>query len=261
MLLLEDLTHALDAATFAREALGLDLDSWQADVLTSPSKRLLMNVTRQGGKSTTAAAKALHRAVYSPGSLVLMVSPSLRQSTELYRKWRDLAHRMDVPPVMVQDTTTSATLSNGSRVVSLPSSESTIRGYSAVDLLLFDEASRVDDALYGACRPMVAVSDGAIVAMSTPWGKQGWFWQAWEQSGDRWERFEVAAQDCPRISAAFLEEERESLPPLFFESEYLCRFTETLDSVFRSDDIFAALDTTITPLFGATRVAEIHARA
>ncbi len=250
MLLREDLKHALDPVLFAHE-LGIVPDDWQAAALRSPSRRRLWNACRQSGKSTTAAIMALHRASFTPGSLVLMVSPSLRQSTELYRKWRDLAHRMDVPPVMVQDTTTSATLSNGSRVVSLPSSESTIRGYSAVDLLLFDEATRVDDALYGACRPMVAVSDGAIVAMSTPWGKRGWFYEAWEQ-GDRWQRFEVPASDCPRISATFLEEERRALPPLVFDSEYQCLFTETLDSVFRTEDIFAAIDTTITPLFGGS---------
>lgn len=238
-----------DAALFAREALGLELDQWQEQVLASSSKRQLLNVTRQGGKSTTAAVKALHTAAFQPGSLVLMVSPSLRQSNELYRKWRDLAGTMPQPIAMEEDTKTSATLSNGSRVVSLPSSEATVRGYSAVDLLIFDEASRVDDALYGACRPMVAVSDGSIVAMSTPWGKRGWWYEAWEH-GSAWEQVKVTAFDCPRISSAFLEEERASLPPLFFESEYLCEFTDTDDSVFRTEDIDRAVTPTITPLFG-----------
>jgi hypothetical protein len=255
MLLRSDLTHALDAATFAREALGIGLDPWQESVLTSGSKRQLLNCSRQSGKSTTAAAKALHTALYAPGSLVLMVSPSLRQSTELYRKWQELAESLPLVPSMREDTKTSATLDNGSRVISLPSREATVRGYSAVDLLLFDEASRVDDQLYGATRPMVAVSDGAIIAMSTPWGRRGWWHSAWADGGDRWERTLVTAYDVPRISRAFLEDERLSLPPLFFQSEYECIFTETLDSVFRSDDIFAAIDTTITPLFGATRVA------
>jgi len=244
-----DLLHALDASLFAREALGIDLDPWQEQVLTAPSKRVLMNITRQGGKSTTAAVKALHTAVYRPASLALMVSPSLRQSNELFRKWRTLAEQMPQPPVMTQDTATSATLANGSRVVSLPSSEGTVRGYSAVDLLLFDEASRVPDDLYGACRPMVAVSGGSIVAMSTPWGKRGWWYEAWER-GDTWERIRVTADDCPRIDSLFLDEERASLPSLFFESEYLCEFTETEDSVFRTEDIERAVTGTITPLFG-----------
>ena len=102
---------------------------------------------------------------------------------------------------------------------------------------------------------MVAVSDGDIAAMSTPWGKRGWWYEAWER-GERWERFEVPAEDCPRISAAFLEEERTSLPGLFFESEYRCRFTDTLDSVFRTEDVDRAISAAVTPLFGGAHVAD-----
>lgn len=249
MLLRSDLTHALDASLWAREALGLDLDPWQETVLTTTSKRLLMNVTRQGGKSTVAAAKALHRAHFVPSSLVLMVSPSLRQSSELYRKWRDLADRLTTLE-LEEDTKTSCTLANGSRVISLPSSEATIRGYSAVDLLLFDEAARVDDPLYDACRPMVAVSNGDIAAMSTPWGMQGWWYEAWTNGGDYWQRFEVPATECPRISLAFLEGERASMPRMVFETEYLCRFVEIDNSVFAHEDVMRALSNDVAPLFG-----------
>jgi len=244
-----DLLHDLDASRFAREALGINLDPWQEQVLTSASKRVLLNCSRQSGKSTTSAALALHTAVYRPASLTLMVSPSLRQSNELFRKWRTLAEQMPSPLSMTQDTSTSSTLANSSRVVSLPSSEATIRGYSAVDLLLFDEVSRVPDDLYQACRPMVAVSNGSIVAMSTPWGKRGWWYSTWE-SGPMWERVLVTATDVPRISTTFLEEERVSLPPLVFASEYGCEFVDTQDSVFRSEDIDRALTPSITPLFG-----------
>jgi hypothetical protein len=64
---------------------GLVLDPWQAEVLRSPSKRTLMLCSRQSGKSTTAAIMSIGQAVTAPGSLTLLVSPSLRQSTELFR--------------------------------------------------------------------------------------------------------------------------------------------------------------------------------
>jgi hypothetical protein len=241
--------YGLDAATFAQDALGVPLDAWQRDVLRSSSQRLLMNVTRQGGKSTTAAAVGLHRALYRSSSLVLIVSPSLRQSTEMYRKVTDLADQLKPRPVMTEDTKTSTTLANGSRIVSLPSSEATIRGYSAVDLLIFDEASRVSDDLYRACRPMVAVSGGSIVAMSTPFGMRGWWYEAWEHGGPDWQRVKVPATECPRIPAAFLEEERREMGDLWFRSEYGCEFVETIHNVFRFEDIEAAVSDRITPLF------------
>jgi hypothetical protein len=46
--------------------------------------------------------------------------------------------------------------------------------------LIVDEASRVQDALYQGIRPMLAVSGGRIVLLSTPWGKRGFFFEEWE---------------------------------------------------------------------------------
>src|SRR5690606_22277310 len=64
---------ARDRAAFAR---GLGLDPWQAAVLASDSRRDIFNCSRQAGKSTTAAVLALHEAVYQPGSVTVLISPS-----------------------------------------------------------------------------------------------------------------------------------------------------------------------------------------
>lgn len=101
-------------------------------------------------------------------------------------------------------------LQNGSRIVSLPGKEETIRGYSGVRLLVVDEAARVPDSLYYSVRPMLAVSGGRLVCLSTPFGKRGFFHQEWIE-GHGWERVKITADQCPRISKAFLEEERRSL--------------------------------------------------
>ena len=79
-MLASDLACALDPATFAA-SLGIVPDPWQAAVLRSPAKRTLLLCSRQSGKSTTTAVLALHRAVYRANSLILLVSPSLRQSS------------------------------------------------------------------------------------------------------------------------------------------------------------------------------------
>ena len=96
---------------------------------------------------------ALHRALYYPGALVLLVSPSLRQSGELFRKVADLLAQLDHKPELTEDNRLSLRLANGSRVISLPSKEGTIRGFSGVDLIIEDESSRVPDELYRAVRP------------------------------------------------------------------------------------------------------------
>jgi hypothetical protein len=231
-------------------AIAGEPDAWQAAVLASNAWRLLLLCCRQAGKSSVSAVLATHRALAVPGSLVLLVSPSLRQSGELFRKCLEAYSAAGRPVSADAETRLQLELANGSRIISLPGKEATIRGYSGVDLLLVDEASRVPDELMASVRPMLAVSRGRLVALSTPWGRRGHFFEAWEHGGTDWERFEVNAHQCPRISASFLEAERRALGDLAFRSEYLVEFADTEDQAFRSEDIDAALDHTIAPLWG-----------
>ena len=228
-------------------AANLAPDPWQRDLLLSDAPRVLVLSSRQAGKSTTVAALAAFEALYRPGSLTLLLSPSLRQSAELFRKVTDFYRALPGAPRLVLDSTLRMELQTGSRVVSLPGTESTIRGYSKVDLLVVDEAARVPDELYHSVRPMLAVSGGRLVSLSKKKKKAGWYYDAW--TGDEpWERFRVTATDCPRVPAAFLAEERRALPPSVFEREYMAEFTDAEDSYFRDSDITAALSAFVEPL-------------
>lgn len=237
-----------DPVIFARDRLGFKPDPWQADFLRSDAKRILLNCSRQSGKSTTSAVLSLYTALYTPDALVLLISPSLRQSSELFRKVGGFLAHLDQRPVLTEDNKLSLTMANGSRIVSLPSSQGTVRGYSAVTLLIEDEAAQVPDELYRSIRPMLAVSDGRIVLMSTPFGRRGHFFEEWTGEGN-WHRVEIPATDCPRISRDFLVEERQSLGPWFYEQEYECQFKDTVDSIFSFETVQAAFDDDVPVLF------------
>jgi hypothetical protein len=244
-----------DQAGLARAA-GLEDDGWQGRVYrrsASGAPQQILNCSRQSGKTTTTAVLALHRALTQAGSTSLVVSPSQRQSAELVRKVRDLMNRLRVIDV-AQESVLSVTLTNGARVVALPASETTIRCYAA-DLVLVDEAARVPDATIDAVRPMVSVTRGQLLMLSTPHGQRGRFWQAWAEGGSDWERTEVDAYSCPRISREWLEQERRTLPPLVFESEYLCRFSDVAAQVFTTADVLAAITDEVEPLWPAGRPA------
>ena len=229
---------------------GYPPDSWQRTLLRSTSDRVLMLITRQGGKSLTAAAIAVREALLRPPALVLLLSPTLRQSGELFRdKVKRLYNGLGWPVPAAQETQLTMELANGSRIVSLPGEEETIRGYSGVRLLVVDEAARVPDALYYSIRPMLAVSRGRLVALSTPFGKRGWFFETWE-GREPWERVKITADQCPRIGAGFLIREEQALGPRWYRQEYFCSFEETIDQVFSQADIQAALADEVRPLFG-----------
>jgi hypothetical protein len=228
---------------------GLPADDWQAELLRSSARRALLLCGRQCGKSSTAAALALKVALLEPPATVLLLSPTLRQSGELFRdKVLRCYQALGQPvPAVRRPTQLSLELTNGSRIISLPESKAGIRGYSGVALLIIDEAARVSEALYSAVRPMLSVSKGRLLALSTPFGKRGWFYEAWIGSGN-WQRICVKATDCPRIDPAFLEEEEQSIGPRWFAQEYLCSFEDMIGAVFRQEDIDAALDPNLAPL-------------
>jgi hypothetical protein len=198
-----------------------------------------------------ASVLALHKALVAPGSLILILAPAERQAKELFSKvvlsYRTLGHVIPTASF----TKLGMELSNGSRIEALPGTEKTVRGFSGVDLLIVDEASRVADELYYAVRPMLAVSGGRLLMLSTPFGKRGVFYEEWtSEVGSAWERFAVTAEECPRIPSEFLEEERRTLGPWWFAQEYECRFMDTVDQVFATEVIAKAITDEVAPLFG-----------
>jgi hypothetical protein len=230
-----------DAAEWVRRKLGFDPDPKQALVLTSACKRGMLNCARQWGKSTITAAKAVHQAMHGKESLVLVVSPSARQSGEFVRKAEGFARRLGMRAKGDGTNEMSLQFPNRSRIIGLPGSEETIRGFSAVSLLLVDEASRVSDDLYMAVRPMLAASSGALWLMSTPCGKRGFFYEAWERGGQEWERIRAPASECARIERAFLAEERETMGERRFQQEYMCEFGEAESGLFERDVVERAI--------------------
>jgi hypothetical protein len=240
-----DLARALDPVRLAEQA-GTTPDPWQAHALRSTAPRVLLLCSRQAGKSTITAILALHCALYDPGSLVLLLSPTLRQSGELFKKCPAVYGAIGRPVPPESETALQLTLENGSRIVSLPGKEGTIRGFSGVDLLAVDEAAWVPDDLYLAVRPMLAVSGGRLLALSTPHGTRGWFYEAW-RGEEPWERYEVPATECPRISPQFLAEERRSMGEWWFEQEYMCQFREAQTQPFGRADVEAAFREEVEP--------------
>jgi hypothetical protein len=240
--------RAMGAAQWVKERLGLEADAVQARVLETTGKRGLLNCTRQWGKSTITAAKAVHHAYQHRESLTLVVSPSARQSGEFLRKAAGMARRLGVKPKGDGDNEMSLELPNGARIVGLPGSEAKVRGFSAVALLVVDEAARVSDDLYWALRPMLAVSDGTLWLMSTPFGKRGFFYEAWEHGGADWERVRVRGWECPRIGRRFLEEERNTMGERWFRQEYECEFVDVASGVFGRDMVEKAITDEVTPL-------------
>jgi Terminase large subunit, T4likevirus-type, N-terminal len=244
----EDIRLALDRVAFA-EALGIRPDVWQEDLLRSHSERVLLNCSRQSGKSTMAAIIALHTALYHPGSLILCLAPALRQSQELFAKIAGYYRDLGRPVSPVGERRLSLELQNGSRIITLPGTEKTVRGFAGASLLVLDEAARIEDELFYSTRPMLAVSGGRLIMMSTPYGQRGVFHEEWIGGSGEWQRFRVSADQVPRISPEFLSEERRALGSRWYEQEYMCVFGELEGAIFSREAIDRMFDTEYKLLF------------
>ena len=249
-MLAADLAMALDPVRLARRA-GIDPDPWQADLLRSRDRQVILLCSRQAGKSTVSSLLAAEEAIHRAPALVLLLAPALRQSQLLFRSVKATLHALgdELPPI-VAETALTLELANGSRIVTLPGKEATVRGFSAVSLLVVDEASRVPDPLYQAVRPMLAVSGGRIVLLSTPFGKRGFFHHEWTEGGEDWKRVRITAHDVPRIDPEWLAAERDRIGDWWFRQEYGCEFVETDDQVFGYDLVMSAVTEDVQPLFG-----------
>jgi hypothetical protein len=247
MLMAKDLMRAFDPVQLALDA-GIMPDPWQAKLLRERPKRCLMLCSRQSGKTETAIFLGIWTALYEPNSLVLIVSPSQRQSQEVFRRLMIAYNKLQGVPELAQESALRAELANGSRIVALPGSEKTVRGYTGARLIILDEAARVDDALLAALRPTMATVNGSLIMLTTPFGKRGEFYRAWTE-GQGWTKVRVPASMCPRLTQEFLDDERRELGAMRFSEEYELAFLEPDESVFPTAIIDRAFTQDVRPLW------------
>jgi hypothetical protein len=203
------------------------------------------------GSSATAFA-SIQASGYTPGALVVIVSPSQRQSAEMLRTIKNLLGKLDGAPELKTESVLKIELANRSRILALPGTEKTIRGLAGAALVVIDEAARVDDELLAAVRPMLATNkDGRLIALTTPAGCRGFFHDAWHDTaeGNNWHRVRVSASQCPRISKEFLAEELRNLGAVRFSEEYELAFVDNETSAFPTGIIDRAFTSELTPLW------------
>lgn len=246
-----DLAYAFDPALIASAA-DITLDDWQADFVRSDAPQIIMLIPRQHGKTEAAVIKALSVATTEPDSLVLIASPSQRQSDEFVLRARKAHNRIKDAPALIGDAARRIGFENGSRILSLPGDNDgdTLRGLANCRLAIVDETARCSDALIGALRPMLATNKkGQLVYLSTPAGKRGTYYDTWTSNDPDWHRIRVELGSCPRITPEFLARERKNLGESRYAEEFGCEFIDSDTAAFNTAIIDAAFSTDLRALW------------
>lgn len=256
------------------ESLGFQPFEWQKRILNSKSRRLAIDASRQAGKSTIISSLPCHIAKYKPGSLSIVAAATEDQARE-DKNDKILGFMSMDPdyPQLVRDSDKQIELDNGSRIIVVPATDKSARGYSKPDLVILDEASRIENIVYNsAIRPMFTNNPtGILVMLSTPNGKEGFFHDIFTRQDATWERYLIrtiwepimtgngpdlvkymdleafrAEQAAKGVYADYsprhmsYEERLEDLMDMgerLFRQEFCGEFVETEDSVFTYEDI------------------------
>lgn len=221
---LQGLTVSLDPIERFRLAIG-EPDPWQRTLLqTDPrlneeDRMVLALCGRQSGKSTSAGGLGYDD--FSVGKTVILTAPSLRQSTELFRRILEFKNTDPFCPPIVRQTQTEleAHPSHGGRIIVVPATDQA-RGMTA-DTIIADEACFLDDDALTAFFPMRRET-GRIFLLSTPNMRQGFFYETWT-SNKRVKRITARSIDIPR-RAAQVAFDKATMSDTTFRREHLCEF-------------------------------------
>lgn len=226
------------------------LDVEQQGILDPASRRVILLCHRQYGKSSIASLLCFWQALFHPRSLCLLVSPSLRQSSENFRKVGDALSYLSPKPELEEDNKLTLQFENGSRIISLPGTQKTVRGFTAPDILFIDEASEAADELFTALFPMLTSNPaGRMILASTPKGARGFFHRIWTEAGPEWLRIEKRASQNTRLDPEILAEAKRTLPEWEYRQEFECEFMRASDQYFSSETIKLMFDTPVEPLW------------
>lgn len=268
---------------FGELALGLNRDlylrsigftpfEWQTAFLRDQAKMKILNGARQCGKSTITSAEACHAARFTNKALVIIEAPTeVQAGLDMEKLFDFIAHDPKYPKIE-RKSDSQIVLVNGSRIRVVIATDKSSRGYSNPDMIILDEASRIPDVVYrSGVRPMLTDNSKCeLILLSTPFGKDGFFYRAWTSIDGAWSKYEVRSpwtvreddqrrlirHDMPReeherreaLHIKFrysprhedFEEQSENLREMGMQQylqEYCCDFVETEHAAFSYTDI------------------------
>tara|TARA_Y100000310_G_scaffold104180_1_gene102509 strand:- start:123 stop:1370 length:1248 start_codon:yes stop_codon:yes gene_type:complete len=222
--------------------LDLKLDEWQKKVL-SQKGNICLRSGRQVGKSTVISIKAAEYAVNNKKKTVLVVAAVERQAYHLFEMTLNYLtdnYKSHIKMGKNRPTKSKIQLKNGSVIMCLPTGVSGlgIRGYT-IDLLIADEAAFIPEEVWTAITPMLSVTKGDIILLSTPHGKEGFYYDCFQN--EDYSSFHISSEECGRIDDKFLKREKERMTKVQYAQEYLGEFVDELMQFFSTDLIRSAM--------------------
>jgi len=226
----------------------INFDPWQIEVLEYVGNKILCT-GRQVGKSTICAKDAGDYALNNRKKIILIIAPTERQAYALFSK--TLEYIMETQKGMIKKgkdrpTKTQIRLINGSIIYCLPTGSTGLGiRFLTINRLYVDEAARIPEDVWSAVTPMLLTTGGDMILLSTPFGRKGFFFNAWNDK-ENFKKFFINSETAikeRKISSTwteiqrdkalqYIDMERKRMSRLQFQQEYCGEFVEDLMQFF-----------------------------
>jgi hypothetical protein len=162
----------------------ISLDNWQKDFLAYKGDKLLCT-GRRVGKTYIMARGAIDRMLEKKTSVIIF-SLTEEQAMLIILMAKEYLSQTDPKAVKLKNTDTNKktiTLKNGSVMRCRPAGDTgdSGRGFGA-DIMIVDEAAKQGKYFWASVRPIILMNAGEVWLGSTPFGKQGYFWEMFNEA-------------------------------------------------------------------------------
>ena len=156
--------------------------------------------------------------------------------------WRDIAASAKSFPREIEPNVSLANMqidlpNGGSIAVRSADNPQRLRG-EGLDFLVMDEAAFVKPEVWQeVLRPTLTERKGSALFISTPIGRNNWFYDLWEvaEDAENWERFRFSTTDNPMIDPEEVEAARKEVGSIVFAQEYLAEFVDAGQGMLRPE--------------------------
>jgi hypothetical protein len=202
---------------FVREVLHAEPDPWQIEALRAIARGHTRVAIRSGhgvGKTALAAWAMLWFANTRTPFKIAVTAPTAPQLFDAL--WPETVKWFNLLPSAWRDlwniTSDHITLKGNDECfitarTSRPDKPEAMAGlHSDHILLVADEASGIDEAVYEAAGGSMSSTGAVTLLIGNPTRSSGFFWRAHMMERDRWFTMKVSSADSPRVAPAFVTE-------------------------------------------------------
>lgn len=200
------------------------------------NKRVVLCYSRQSGKSVLAEILLIEY-LFKKNTFNAYISPTFQLGRKVYKEITQLLEDSGVIKKANSTTLTIETIYGSTLQFFSAEAYTAIRGTTVSGVLIIDEAAYIQDILPNGenfwgnvVMPITKARKPLVVMISTPCGKQGFFYDFYLRALNKEEGTAYLVRtiyDDGLVTKDEIEEIRKSIPPKAFEQEFECKFLDS----------------------------------